>query len=397
MKPLTVAILCNYPTYRFTEELGLDRNAIRRVTTWNDSLIEAMSGIDGLRMHVITACAEINSPRTVNRDNLRVTYLDMPRWKNAFTLFQYTRYRAARLLEKIQPDLVHGIGTEHIWPYVATHYGLPCVVTIHGVMTSIVKKHPPRLLSKRRLFAFYEPRVVRRAGHLIAINPYIVESLGKYIHGQVHNIENPINNCYFKQASNPPDNTSVVFVGGIEPLKGLHILVEAAGILKQEYSLSFPLHIVGPTLDKEYETGVRKQLERYGLADKARFHGFIFPDQLAEIYGNAALLAVPSFEESFSMCSAEAMACGIPVVASRVGGIPNVVRDGESGTLVEPGDARGLAEAIRRFLEDPQRRKTYGEQGRQIAEKRWRPTVIAAQTVDVYRQAASAENRSTES
>ena len=94
------------------------------------------------------------------------------------------------------------------------------------------------------------------------------------------------------------------------------------------------------------------------------------------------------------MCSAEAMATGIPVVASRVGGIPNVVQDGVSGILVEPGDARELAGAIRQFFEDPQLRNTYGVRGSQIAEQRWKPSVIARQTVDVYRKAASTQNGS---
>src|ERR1041385_288789 len=120
--------------------------------------------------------------------------------------------------------------------------------------------------------------------------------------------------------------------------------------------------------------------------------------KLAAFYSGAALFVCPSVYEPFGIINLEAMACGTPVVATKVGGIPEAVADGETGVLVpfeqkpppdfEPKDpdrfARDLAEAIDRLLADPAARARMGKAGRARVERQFSWASIAAKTVEVY-------------
>jgi glycosyltransferase involved in cell wall biosynthesis len=101
-----------------------------------------------------------------------------------------------------------------------------------------------------------------------------------------------------------------------------------------------------------------------GIADRVTFRGHIAYGDLPRYYPGADVLVIPSFSETFGMTLVEAMACEVPVVATRVGGIPEVVANGETGILVEPGDPSVLADAILRVLSDDSLKQSMGKEGR---------------------------------
>ena len=112
-----------------------------------------------------------------------------------------------------------------------------------------------------------------------------------------------------------------------------------------------------------------------------------------ELYSHAAVFVCPSIYEPFGLINLEAMACGTPVVASRVGGIPEVVVDGETGRLVEPGDVAALGQALRETLADPERARRMGEAGRGRVEAHFSWDRIADRTIAVYRDAIEHHGR----
>src|SRR5207302_1116688 len=98
--------------------------------------------------------------------------------------------------------------------------------------------------------------------------------------------------------------------------------------------------------------------------------GFVPHEELGDLYDRAAVVVCPSYREGLPLCVLEAMAHGRPVVASAVGGIPELVEDGVTGYLVEPGDVAGLRAAIERLLADPALRRRLGRAGRaRVAER----------------------------
>jgi glycosyltransferase involved in cell wall biosynthesis len=168
----------------------------------------------------------------------------------------------------------------------------------------------------------------------------------------------------------PDGSTSqlLVALGAITPAKGHRIFVEAMAQVVRDHPHATAL-VVGAPLsprDDAYLEALRADVRRLGLGDRLRFLGFR-PDA-QDIIGRSTIVVHPSTcEETFGLVALEAMAAGRPVIAARVGGIPEVVADGETGVLVAPGDAEALARAVSDLLCDPARRERMGAAGRRVA------------------------------
>ena len=119
--------------------------------------------------------------------------------------------------------------------------------------------------------------------------------------------------------------------------------------------------------DKVYEEETVKLAEKLGIKQKVSFLGF--QSNVSAICRYADILVYPSYREAFSLSSVEAMAWAKPVIASRTGGIPEVVEDGVTGILCEPGDVDQFARALSRLVEDSDLRSEMGKSGRERAKK----------------------------
>lgn len=153
----------------------------------------------------------------------------------------------------------------------------------------------------------------------------------------------------------------LLFVGRLAAEKGLPILLEAVARLD------------GATLDLVGDGPERKILEArtqaLDISGRVRFFGYQTQQQIREILRQTDVFVMSSFTEGVPVVLMEAMAAGVPVVATQVGGIPELVHDGHNGLLVAPGDANAAAAAIRRLLEDPDLRNRFGVAGREKVER----------------------------
>ncbi len=181
----------------------------------------------------------------------------------------------------------------------------------------------------------------------------------------------------------------LLWVGRIAPIKGLDTLLDAVGRLDAA-GTRLRLLIVGGDADEPrngHERALREQIERLGLGAVVSFVGPQPQDALPAYYAAADVTVLPSYYESFGMVALEAMACGSPVIASRVGGLVTTVRDGVTGFLVPDGDVDALAERVTTLIADPDLRWRIGREGvRWAAQHRW-PCVAEA----VCREYASLE------
>jgi glycosyltransferase involved in cell wall biosynthesis len=158
--------------------------------------------------------------------------------------------------------------------------------------------------------------------------------------------------------ANPPE---VLYAGRLSPEKGVLELVEAARGLNLVVAGDGPLRAQVPEA-----------------------LGFVPPEELAQLYARAAVVACPSHREGFGVACLEAMAHGRPVVASAVGGLLDLVVDGETGVHVPPGDVPALRAALERLLGDRELRRRMGEAGRRRAAERFSWDAVTRQTVDLY-------------
>ena len=200
-----------------------------------------------------------------------------------------------------------------------------------------------------------------------------------------------------------PGAPYVLFVGRITRQKGITYLLEAAKAIDPGAQVVL---CAGAADTPEFEREVRQQVDELaGVRPGVVWIEEMVPrPELVQIMSHAAVFVCPSIYEPFGLINIEAMACGVPVVASAVGGIPEIVEDGETGFLVplEPsGDALGspawpeafalgIAERVNRVLAEPALGQRLGRAGRQraLAEFTW--SAVAKKTVQVYEQAMRA-------
>jgi glycosyltransferase involved in cell wall biosynthesis len=165
------------------------------------------------------------------------------------------------------------------------------------------------------------------------------------------------------------------------PLKGLVPLLEAVAKLRTERVVE--LVVVGKPRP---ESRVGETIDRLGLADSVEFVSGVSDQRIVDLYAEATVAVVPSLYEGFSLPAVEAMACGVPLVATTGGALPEVVgRDGETGLLVPPGDPSALAVALGRVLDDPSLRARLSAAGRHRVLERFTWRACAEGTVENYR------------
>ena len=187
------------------------------------------------------------------------------------------------------------------------------------------------------------------------------------------------------------DQPVLLWVGRVAPIKGLDTLLDAVARLRST-GRAARLLIVGGDADEpmsEHEVSLRERIERLDLASSVCFLGPQPQSVLPLYYAAADVTVLPSYYESFGMVALEAMACGSPVIASRVGGLVTTVRDGVTGFLIPEGDVDALAERIGGLVADPDLRWRVGREGvRWAAQHRWACVAEA-----VCREYASLESR----
>jgi len=192
----------------------------------------------------------------------------------------------------------------------------------------------------------------------------------------------------------PPCDQVLLYVGRIEPLKGIDTLIEAVAYMRSNgdfEELSFCLAVIGgdPESDPENQTVEMKRLKDlrhlHGLDDLVTFLGKRDQDLLPYYYSAAEAVVVPSHYESFGMVALEAMACGTPVVASQVGGLAYLVQDGVTGYTVPSSDVEALAKRLSDLINDKSLREQLGMQAAALAQEfGW--DIIARQIRDLYQE-----------
>jgi len=187
----------------------------------------------------------------------------------------------------------------------------------------------------------------------------------------------------------------VLFVGRIERLKGVDTLIRAIALLAHEcptWVEKMCVAIIGgdaATNENVELERLKRMREELGLSDLITFLGARDQDQLRHYYNAASFVVMPSRYESFGMVALEAMACGRPVIASEVGGLAHLVRDGQTGFHVPEGNHVGLASAIARLLQDDRLREQLGRQAAVWAQAFAWPRV-ADRLLDVFEAQHSA-------
>lgn len=291
--------------------------------------------------------------------------------------------RIASLLRQLKPDIVHF----QACTFLAANCEYPHVLTIHGIAERDAlwdSRRPVLRGPKQRLLKLTEDYGRRRIPHIVLISEYTREFLP--LKNNIHKtwlIDNPVADSYF--------NCEWAFEPGrifcccrVRPLKNIAGMIDAFALVAGKFP-NAQLRIAGAA-EEAYLQACRKQVETAGLQDRVHLLGNISIEDVQSELSRANCLVVPSFQENAPLTIAEAMACGLPVVASRVGGIPGMVTHGETGLLVDPHSTESIAQAVQEILSDEALARSMGHCGRQAADRRFRASVVCNKTMQAYRE-----------
>jgi glycosyltransferase involved in cell wall biosynthesis len=225
---------------------------------------------------------------------------------------------------------------------------------------------------------------------LRVIGPRLEGNCKKAFRNVVHNA---VDVDTFRVNRKPNDVPRIGIIANLQRTKGHEVFLEMIQILKARGKI-----IVGEIIGGDLENSGRMQelkeyAERLGIADRVRFYGHVL--DVSTILRDLDVVVCASLVEPFGICLIEGMACGKPVVATRVGGIPEIVVHGKTGILVEPGNSGALAEAVCFLLDSPQAQRDFGREGRLRVEKLFSKEVFTAKIRRIYYDTLSLRKKRT--
>lgn len=289
-------------------------------------------------------------------------------------------FRTKRYIKQIKPAVVHA--------HYATSYGFlgafsgfhPYLITGWGA--DIFDSPNNKWMKKLLVYSF------KKADAITVLSKITQTEMKKLSDKKVHLIPFGVDTKAF--VPNLNKNNEIIRIGSIRTLSekyGVRYLIEAfAELCKKHQHIQLDLVGDGPLRQSLEELAVN-----LGIADRVIFHGYVNQNDDFKHYisllANFDIFAILSIldSETFGVAAVEASACGIPVVASNVGGLPEVIDDGETGVLVPPKDVHAIIAALDRLIEQEDLRKKLGENGRKKVEQVYNWDHNAQQMIDLYR------------
>ena len=349
----------------------------------------------GHKVDVFVASFEAGPPAVANGVTVRTIPIRNLRYVKSL---QY-QLRLKRAILRASND-VGGFDVFHSNIHSVVHgLGAPSVLTVHHVVASLQDDISERALlgELNPLMRFKERKAVTRANGIVTVSAQSKRDLVSFYGVSEQKVVTILNGVPFEpyqftdaelsetRARFTPANNGLLLVTAPsrlnDPRKGLRYLLEALRQLSP--SLDFKCVILGQGDIEAY----REYLDDERLRDRLEFPGFVDLDVKRKLMAAADLFVLPSTLEGCPISLLEAMAAGRPVVASQVGGIPELVRSAKHGTLVPAKDPAALAGAIQDLATDDRRRDEIGEYNRTFAKEELSWTHVAERTLEVYETA----------
>lgn len=348
--------------------------------TPQEALFRGIPAFPEIEMHVISCWQKPMSAPTKLAENIWFHGLVVPKIGWVRTGYQGCIRAVRRKLKEIQPDIVHGQGTERDCAICAAFSGYPNVLTIHGNVGAIVKLLKIRRFSYYGLVAQLERWTIPRSDGVICITNYTREQVGSLAR-RTWVLPNPVDADFFNIKSSPSTPPEILCVGHIQERKNQLRLLMALDAIAERTPIKAVFYGKAPPSDpfavKFLEMVKQRPWTRYGgVADRG---------MLRAALETATILVLPSLEENCPMSVLEAMAAGVPLVAARAGGIPDLFVEDVSGLFCDPLDIESIRGAIQRLLKDRALASQITLNARKRALEKFHPKVIAKGHLDIYR------------
>ncbi len=255
--------------------------------------------------------------------------------------------------------------------------GIPSVVTLHN--SDMNDEFCPHLLSR------VNRMILGESEQVMAVNRDLAEKARRLgvAAERLTVIGNGVDPEHFSPSEPKGIGSKVLFVGRLVPAKGISYLLEAMPSVVEEVSTA-QLVLLG---DGPLRAALEREASALGVAERVHFLGARPHSEIRHHLAASDVFVLPSLAEGLPTALLEAMACAKAVVATGVGGVPELLSSGVNGIVVPPGDCHGLTQAIVSLLSNPNARHQMGQMARETVMQGYTWDQVAAQTVEVYRRA----------
>ena len=346
------------------------------------ALMQGLAMIPEVEVHVVSCIRQpVQSPEKL-APNIFFHSLVVPKIGWMKTLFQGCIRATRGKLREIAPDIVHGQGTEADCCLSAVYSGRPNVLTLHGNMRLIAQINQARPFSYLWLAARLERFVLPRTNGVVCITNYTREAVQR-LAPRTWVLPNAVDKSFFDvqpapDASAPPIG---LCVGTICVRKNQNNFIRALDVLAKEkpIKIQFASEPAQDAYGAEFHRLIRER-------PWCEHIGFLNRDQLQARLAAASFVVLPTREDNCPMVVLEAMAAGVPVLASNVGGVPDLIVPEKTGLFCDPARPESFREGIAKLLGDRPRVQQLTAAAKVEAVRRFHPQVIAREHLRIYRE-----------
>ena len=362
--PMKVAVVTAFPHDTQKPVGGVEAVSV--------NLVQALSTLTNLEVHVVTTDRTLTRAEQSHWNGVTIHRLPQFGRQVLSDAVGPGRRTVQAFLQELKPDLIHA---HDVYGLMVKGMTLPRVFTIHGFIHADTQMSGTSLAALRAwIWKRVETAGWGEQPHIISISPYVRERLTGIARGVIHDVDNPIAvECFEVERREVPG--TIFSAASLCRRKNPLALVEALARLRAR-GIDARLRLAGPASEKDYVVLLRRRITELKLDDRVTLMGSIDSEQVRMELATASVFALVSFEEGSPMGIEEAMASGVPIVTSNRCGMPYMVRDGESGFLVNPHDAEEIAERLGRLLTDPVLCAAMSETSRRIAHDRFHPSAL---------------------
>lgn len=341
---------------------------------------ETFSQRDDIEFHVVTTAKGLNGVKIEKKPGMTIHYVGVPTTRLIPNLLTQSK-KIASVIRDINPDVINShlcVTTE-----AAVLAGCKVAHTIHGVIHNEIKYTKGKNRLSTTLHSMLERRAISRADAVLGVAQYAVDAYKSSIKSEAYTMNVPIEDIFFDAVPMKPSK-SVLYVGVIGERKNLIALVKAMAIVRKKHTDAI-LHVCGPVVQPQYMSGIKSFIQEHELHDAINFVGLATRTQIVQYIGESVCLALPSRQESAPGVICQAMAGGRPVIASPVGGVPEMVDEGVTGFLVDSEDHELLAARIVELFDNFNKAKQMGDRAREVAASRYNRHTVAEHILEVCR------------
>jgi len=245
------------------------------------------------------------------------------------------------------------------------------------------------------LLRSYEKKLMKRSDALIAVSKYTVNELTD-LYGikreKIHVIYNGVDIDKFKPRPNKTelrqqfglaeDKKIVLFVGRLYHRKGLEVLLQAVPQVLSEFGDT--QFAISGTGYKKKEENLKSLAKELNIEGQVKFLGYVPDEKLPYLYAASDIFVLPAIYENFPFAILEAQASALPVISTKVGGIPEFLNNGQNGFLIDPGDVTQLSQNLLTLLQNQKLAEDMGKTGRALIEEKFSWQLITGQVIDLY-------------